>query len=516
MPTGNLPEGAKKIFTAAEAAAKKGTCKDAGERKDECAARVAWSAVKKKYKKVGDKWVPKAELSEFSMVITKASLDKTTQTMRWAAVASDTKEDSYKDNMTLELFSDFLDRIEKDEKVPDVFRSDFWQGGMPYLSVSHYPDYNGEGVPGTVDSVYVDGDRLKATGRFDKTPLGYACFDAVCKDLYSEERSEADDKVRISIAFLDYRHRHKSNNTVFERKEGDILCGECLKEMITGKSEGLEYSKGQLVHLALTRVPVNKRTDIIARSEIMVTQEEDAASIVGELAEELEEKKLTGKSEALVIKSDGEDEETEPVELEERGQYPHKKDKKADEDEDEEDKKKKKMKSEAAEVEPIEEEDMSDIHKELAELKAMLTKEEPVVEAHPLDPAIGKLKAAFDEAVTLEDKSQAVPLLQERLNEVSKAINDAVTEQTAEAPASETVALAQEIAKSLADQLRPVQEQIGLLNARLDGMDTGKLQQQVPTRRSVAAPPQLWNQPPEIKSETPKLRALINKTVGLQ
>ena len=43
-----------------------GTCKDEGERKDECAARVAWSAVKEKYKKDKDsgEWVAKANMEE--------------------------------------------------------------------------------------------------------------------------------------------------------------------------------------------------------------------------------------------------------------------------------------------------------------------------------------------------------------------------------------------------------------------------------------------------------------------
>ena len=82
MPPKNLPEGAKKIYIAAEENARKTTCKDSGDRKDECANRVAWSAVKRKYKKGADgQWIPKAE--EFSMAITRASYDKKTATRRW-------------------------------------------------------------------------------------------------------------------------------------------------------------------------------------------------------------------------------------------------------------------------------------------------------------------------------------------------------------------------------------------------------------------------------------------------
>ncbi len=182
MPPENLPAGAKKIFVAAEATARKSTCKDR-EDKDKCSAKIAWSAVKNKYKKVGDKWTPKAEVASFSMAITKTSYDKRTNTRRWKAVASDINDDLYNDNMTLELYEDFLYRIEMKELPPESFRSDYWSGGMPYLSISHYSDLNGKGVPGPIDTVYVDGKELKSTGRFDDTPLGKKCFQAISKDL---------------------------------------------------------------------------------------------------------------------------------------------------------------------------------------------------------------------------------------------------------------------------------------------------------------------------------------------
>lgn len=304
MPPQNLPKHAKEIYTAAEESARKSTCKDAGERMDECTNRVAWAAVKAKYKKVGDEWVPKAELAEFSLRIERASHDKETGELRWSAVASDTDEDSFSDNMTLELFNSFMQRIESEERPPEQFRSDFWDGGIPYLSVAHYPDLDGKAVPGPVDSVYIDGNYLKSKGKFDKTELGWACYNAVFEDLYSKKRSDAEDKVRISIAFLDYKHKHKSNGFVFERKSIDDWCPECFKSMFDGNGSGKEYLDGHLIHLALTRVPVNKRTGIEVE-RAMTTRKEDAASIIGEdQADELEEEaKLIGKSEALVVKS---------------------------------------------------------------------------------------------------------------------------------------------------------------------------------------------------------------------
>src|SRR5574341_2490272 len=105
----------------------------------------------------------------------------------------------------------------------------------------------------------LDGKFLKATGKFSKTPLGRACFDAACKSVYSKDD---EGKVRISIAFLDWMHKHKSNGFTFERKDLGDFCPECLKELINGEYKGRAFLKGQLVHLAQTKVPVNKRTEI--------------------------------------------------------------------------------------------------------------------------------------------------------------------------------------------------------------------------------------------------------------
>lgn len=317
MPTGNLPaEGAKlhkKVYDERLQA-----CKDKGGDEATCkesAAKQAWGAVENAgwKKDANGNWHKSANLSEFSLRIERASFDKATQERRWRAVASDTDEDSFGDSMSLALFNDFLGRIERGDLVPEDFRSDFWSGGVPYLSVSHYLDLNGKAVPGPTDAVYVDGRCLKAKGRFSDTPLGRACFDAVCRDLYDEKSKAREDKVRISIAFLDWAHKHKSNGFTFERKSLEDTCPECMREFldhITNGTEilGKEFLKGHLIHLALTRVPVNKRTSMeVDRS--MTTRKEDAASIIGEeLADEIDEtdKALVGKSEALIIKAEDE------------------------------------------------------------------------------------------------------------------------------------------------------------------------------------------------------------------
>lgn len=270
-------------------------CVAKGGKEEECAV----SAIRQ-----ADSVVGKGDLVEFSLVVRKTYQDASGE-MRWKADASDIEPDHYGDSMSLELYQDFLGRIENEEKPPERYCSEFWAGGVPYLSVSHYLDQNGAAVPGPVDSVYIDGKFLKAKGRLSNTPLGVACFNALSADF--QEKAKTDDRVRISIAFLDYMHKHKSNDYVFTRDEKNPFCPECMRELLEGEYAGKTYLKGHLIHLALTRVPVNPRT-LMEVEKSMTTRKEDAASIVGEeLAEQLDEKeKLVGKSDALVIKTDTE------------------------------------------------------------------------------------------------------------------------------------------------------------------------------------------------------------------
>jgi hypothetical protein len=228
--------------------------------------------------------------------------------MRWMAVASDTDEDSYKQRMSLELFSDFITKAQQDVEAPMEFRSEYWKGGMPYLSVSHYDDFNGMGSAGETVNIYIDGNRLKAKGICYDTPLGRAAFKAIKESL---DNPNEDNKVRISIGFLDWKHTH--NGVTFERKSIYDICPACRKS-----KENVVFLRGQLIHLALTRVPVNQRTTIEAEvTKSMTTRKEDAESIVGaEEAEKLEELSvaMVGKSEALVIKADSPNEPNDPEE----------------------------------------------------------------------------------------------------------------------------------------------------------------------------------------------------------
>ncbi len=309
MPFSTMPEEAFRLWEEVY-----NRCIENGDSK-EVAARKAYAALRRAgwYKGDDGKWHKRSAIVEFSLRIEKASFDKKTGEMRWRAVASDTDIDDYGDRMTLELFNKFIERALSKEEPP-VMTSDFWKGGMPYLSVSHYPDLNGKGVAGMADALYIDGNRFKAKGYFLDTAIGRAAFNAVCRDLYGD--NEKSDKIRISIAFLDYSHRHMADGSVFVRNSIDDVCLFCLNEARKGVDSGLEFLDGHLIHLALTRVPVNRRTSLEVE-RAMVTRKEDAASIIGEeLAEELEkESALVGRSEALVVKSDDESEAEPEVEV---------------------------------------------------------------------------------------------------------------------------------------------------------------------------------------------------------
>jgi cation transport regulator ChaB len=114
---------------------------------DEQAAKIAWSQIKGKYRKVKDQWVAKSEYAEayhdVLLTITKASLQPD-GTVRWQAVASDTGKDKANERTSVELFQDWIDRV--------TYKADVGYlplPKMPFLGVSHYPALDGFGEGGT-------------------------------------------------------------------------------------------------------------------------------------------------------------------------------------------------------------------------------------------------------------------------------------------------------------------------------------------------------------------------------
>lgn len=241
-------------------------------------------------------------LHELSMFVTKASI--VDGEMRWAATNSDTSRDLYGERMSIELYKSMIGKINRREPVPEQFAdlvtSNWWKGGMPYVSLAHYSDGNGKAVPGMPSTIYIDGSALKAKGKMFDTPLGRA----VWKSLQEDENNQNDDRIRISVGFLDLAHKHGEDGKVFERKALTDICPLCR----SGAGDKI-YLDGYLVHLALTRVPVNPRTLMtVEKSMTKKTRKDDALSIVKEeaLVEEVEKAALETKSDVLVEMSETE------------------------------------------------------------------------------------------------------------------------------------------------------------------------------------------------------------------
>jgi hypothetical protein len=299
--------------------------------------------------------------------------------------------------------------------------------------------------------------------------------------------------------------------------------GKELSPMLHGPKE---YMRGQLIHEAMTRVPVNTRT-LMEVERAMTTRKEDAESIIGEeLAEELEEQaKLVGKSQALVIKAEddmsdcaeGESEEdcrkrllagkvteAEPgMEL-----IPTKADAKKDEPDDEEEeengeegkkkkKKKEEMKSEVSD--PV-----SDVMKELSEIKSLLSAKP---ESHPLDNVFAELKAQYDTQVASNaSEEDFLHAMQEPFSALGEAIKSAVkpveSEPIVENPLTQTVTM--------------LSQQVNLILTKLDGLTSQPSVPQsapvIPPRRSIDS--RLLKEKSQIveKSTTPTLRSIINQT----
>lgn len=449
-------------------------------------------------------------LIEQYLTIKKAYIDPKTGEKRWRADTSNTSNDLAGDNMTLELFSDFVQRIDANELAPEQYRSDFWEGGMPYLSVSHYTDLDGKAVPGVVDATYVDGSYLKAKGRMFDTKLGTACWKSICDDLEKIKKGEAvENKVRVSIGFLDFGHLHKSNGFMFDRQSLDDVCPECLREIKEGEYAGRAFYKGLLVHLAMTRVPMNRDTTIDPDVEVnrsMTTRKEDAASIIGdELADELDEKaKLVGKSEALIVKSDDEE-----VIVVEEAKTKKKDEKEVSDNEDEEDMeeegcgdKKKKMKSEVV--------DFSEVLSAIAEIKSSITV--PTKPAHVLDEAFETFKAQYDEVYKSDAiSSEKLQMIQEPFNQLGSYLVSTLkaTAQAEEVAKSDNTGI--DMVKAFSEALQPLAQKLDLL-----------IQQNKPVTNPVNSPQRRSFNPADIQrsnldySNKPlSIQQLAEQSVGL-
>lgn len=408
-------------------------------------------------------------IAEFSMAIVKANMRN--GEMNWRAVCSDIYEDVYEERMSKELFEDFIRHIENDDEIPEPFKSVIaepdWDGGMPYISIAHYKSgAERVNVPGEPKNIFLDGDSvkcaLKAKGVLYDTPLGKAVFKSLQKDLVEKR----EDKIRISIGFLDLEHSHGDKFTFTRKALGDKcpLCKEGVGDKI--------YKKGHLVHLALTRVPANPRTDMeVERS--MTTKREDAESIIEdeEVIKGLDLKSQT--DEALVIKA-------EEVVEEAKKEMPR------DEEEDDD---KKKM--------PMHDE----MHKSAAEnthvsepVNAVATQAVvaavPAVEDSPLEKSLATLK---DRVAVLKSQGlvgdEALKEIQSQFDEVGNVIKAEFTpkpspEQVANQNLEATLRslLSEMLPAALAQSVAPIQAELSELRA------SSLVSKAVPTKKEEVVP----------------------------
>lgn len=519
-------------------------------------------------------------LAELSMYITKATHDG--KVMRWAATNSDTDHDSYKERMSKSLYDRFIFNIENDIPVPEVFRnevcSDFWDGGMPYVSVSHYSDLNGEAVPGEPIQLYVEGNdekaKLKAKGILYDTPLGHA----VWRSLKEDKHKSPDEKIRISIGFLDLAHKHGEDGLLFVREGLHSICSQCLQ----GVGDKI-YVDGYLVHLALTRVPVNKRTEMVLEEKSMTTKakktrKEDAASIIGaDLAEEIDTKQKVLRSDVLVEMSET------PVETpaEAPAETPLQESVNDDEKQTEGEPSTEKelvLESETPVVEEnatqgynlpyggavsmkdaqkaretaqemvqvmdmfsmfqnvawniIDREDVTDkkaaFSKAVDEFKSMLAAKAMVefgmveksdTETHELQPAIDALLENIDNSANLSaDLNEKLATINPALQSLGSAITDyiskSVSDEPAPAPNEDVIETLKNLIQPLTNGIETLSERLGVLESKSSAQSVTP-QPRVPAPRTHSLPPSLLQKSePAVKPGS--LRDIVNKSVGIR
>lgn len=451
-------------------------------------------------------------LAEFSMAITKATMKD--GVMRFRSVNSDIDEDYYGERMSKELFQDFIAHIENNDPIPEPFKSVIaepdWDGGMPYLSIAHYKSGEGrKNVPGEPSNVYLDGKALKSTGILYDTPLGRAVFKSLQKDLVEKR----DDKIRVSIGFLDTEHTHGDKYT-FTRKSLTDKCPLC-KEGVGDKI----YKKGHLVHLALTRVPANPRTDVEVEKS-MTTKREDAESII---EDEEVIKGLDLKSQAedvLVIKSDNPDDE----------QAEDKKKKKKD-GKEEMDEMHKEMSVAEPVVEPVAE---NTVFTEPAPVEAAVTQTPtPVYEPTPVEQAFVNLKSKI---VNIKSQGltgdKALAELQsdfDKIGEVIKAeFTPAPTPEEVAAKTLETTLrslLGEMLPAALASTVAPIQSELESLKSELrakslteKSLDKFPKQEKIETVQRSLAPSVVQQKAIEqiAQKSISKIDLIARQSVGLQ
>lgn len=459
------------------------------------------------------------------MFISKSSLHS--GEMRWSAINSDTDWDLYGERMSLELYRRMLTKIKSNTPPPEQFAefvtSDYWRGGMPYLSIAHYPDGNGKAVPGEVRELFIDGKQLKAKGTLHDTKLGRAVWKSLKEDELNYKNAIDTDRIRISIAFLDLAHKHGEDGKVFRRNALTDMCQECQR----GVGEKI-YLDGYLVHLALTRVPVNPRTIMLPEEELMakkskpVTKMQDAIAVVGDaelVEEEVVKSNLESKSlieDAMVEMSDATPEEV-PAPVEEPKTEPEVVEAKTITVTEDELKSmvasfvEESMKGKKKDM-PEDEEDTEEAAPQKADT---VSTEVAVAEKSALEESVDKLYNAVNTVIgragTKEDKLKEVqPVLELVGQEIVNAVSKSVGETPLVTPPVSDAVL--EALQELKSQVQTISTEVATLKAQ--SVSVPSLENRVPAPRSIT--PTIMKSTVPSGDENPNsVRNIVRRSVGL-
>lgn len=464
-------------------------------------------------------------IQEFPLYISKSSV--VDGEMRWSAISSDVEWDLYGERMSLELYKSMIAKIKRNEPPPTNFKatvtSDYWQGGMPYLSIAHYSDGNGKAVPGKVLELFIDGKQLKSKGTLFESDLGQAVWNSLKQDELNYKNAIDADRIRISIAFLDLAHKHGNDGEIFQRKSLKDLCPQCLE----GVGEKV-YVDGYLVHLALTRVPVNPRTimeieDIMATKSKPKTRKEDAESVLNNeaLADQVSQDALESKSDVLIEMSEAEDTgevgiET-PALVEEANT--NKKDAMEDEEDDEEeDVEEKDGKKKPKSYKSLTSEDVTLIAESVANLlkKSQVDTVSPEKSALELsmDALYNVVEIESKSALAFEDKLRNIqPALEEVGKQITEVVRSTVVVENPQ-PQSQVNNDVLFLLQSLTDKVDGVLTEVATLKARES--TSPAMENRVPVPRSIVpqVTPQLVNKS-DVSVNPNSVQNVARRSVGL-
>lgn len=461
--------------------------------------------------------------NELELNIVKTSFDKKTGEYRWQAQASSTDLDLDAQRTSVELYKSFIAKIEGGMPIRVEDRLKDWEGPMPYLSVSHFTHKIGEAT-----SLYIDGKYLKAKGVFADNDIGSRAYKSVSKSTAIEEERP----IRISISWRDLAHKHEKTGDVYDSATMGPVCPFCA----TQGTQHIKFLDGQIIHLALTRMPANRNTSIQAvngvekMGDYTQKQKEDAASIVGDdIAEEISQQeiqKIHEDTASIVTKSEEEEpakEEEEPAEktastdVEETVEKADKKDSKKKEDEEEEESEKESEKEDDKDKKDEKEKmatEPDEFSLAIAKFTEIVRGDHPDLEAHrkAVNEGYQELNAVVEKVAKEAHQIEKTEHVSDQQNE--NLLREKITADLTQHFDKRFQALQNAITKT-------IQDSVGNVNAVVTGLPEKKeektAEEKPPVPISAEFRPPVLNKAvgAQEKQSVSQFRRIANKTTGL-